>query len=312
MQHFFANGKLLLTGEYYVLENALALALPSRLGQHLTVENRPISPPTLQWDSYDKDGKSWLSITFRLPTLEIIKSTNVEKAIFLQKILLQAQQQNPIFLQNKQSYQVNTKLDFPLLWGLGSSSTLIANIAAWANVNPFTLAFKTIGGSGYDIACANYKQPILYQKNGQQPLVKMAAFSPIFQDQLYFVYLGKKQNSRTGIKHFYNNTTQHTLVVQRLDELTKAILVCTDLATFCDLLTEHEEIIQQAIQLPRAAALYFADYWGTVKSLGAWGGDFVLATSTKTKEETQQYFLNKGFETCVPYAKLVYSFIDLR
>ena len=30
--------------------------------------------------------------------------------------------------------------------------------------------------------------------------------------------------------------------------------------------------------MPRAQDLYFPDFKGVIKSLGAWGGDFVLAT----------------------------------
>ncbi len=49
----------------------------------------------------------------------------------------------------------------------------------------------------------------------------------------------------------------------------------------------------------------FSDYWGEVKSLGAWGGDFVLVTSKKPIEETREYFLNKGNDVFIPYAELI-------
>ena len=35
---FYSNGKLLITGEYLVLDGAKALALPTKYGQYLTVE----------------------------------------------------------------------------------------------------------------------------------------------------------------------------------------------------------------------------------------------------------------------------------
>jgi hypothetical protein len=37
-QTFYSNGKLLLTGEYVVLDGAEALALPTRFGQNLKVK----------------------------------------------------------------------------------------------------------------------------------------------------------------------------------------------------------------------------------------------------------------------------------
>ena len=36
-QHFYAKGKILLTAEYFVLDGAKGLALPSRLGQAMGV-----------------------------------------------------------------------------------------------------------------------------------------------------------------------------------------------------------------------------------------------------------------------------------
>lgn len=38
MISFKSNGKLLLTGEYLVLDGAVALALPTKMGQIMTVE----------------------------------------------------------------------------------------------------------------------------------------------------------------------------------------------------------------------------------------------------------------------------------
>ena len=38
MSRFYSHGKFLLTGEYLVLKGALALALPLKLGQSMTVE----------------------------------------------------------------------------------------------------------------------------------------------------------------------------------------------------------------------------------------------------------------------------------
>ena len=56
-----------------------------------------------------------------------------------------------------------------------------------------------------------------------------------------------------------------------------------------------------------AKDLHFKDYWGIIKSLGAWGGDFVLATSTESPEKTKAYFNERGFEIVLPYRELIYS-----
>ena len=49
----------------------------------------------------------------------------------------------------------------------------------------------------------------------------------------------------------------------------------------------------------------FADYWGAVKSLGAWGGDLVLVTSNQPKSDTEEYFKSKGFGVLIPYKELI-------
>ena len=41
---------------------------------------------------------------------------------------------------------------------------------------------------------------------------------------------------------------------------------------------------------------------GTIKSLGAWGGDFVLATGD---EEAQKYFKRKGYKTIIPFQDMI-------
>ena len=55
---FYSNGKLLLTAEYLVLDGATALALPTKFGQNLIVEQIE-SNKTIVWKSYDIDHSIW-------------------------------------------------------------------------------------------------------------------------------------------------------------------------------------------------------------------------------------------------------------
>jgi mevalonate kinase len=67
------------------------------------------------------------------------------------------------------------------------------------------LLAKTFGGSGYDIACATAKSAITYQLTTHcSRLTNAIDFNPTFKGYLYFVHLGKKQNSREGIQHYRN------------------------------------------------------------------------------------------------------------
>jgi mevalonate kinase len=318
-QHLFANGKLLLTAEYAVLDGATALALPTKLGQSLDI--KPSETNDLDWTSYDADGKIWFSATFDFDTFKRKKASDDGVATMLETIFaaaLHLKYDNSVAKnrgftppQYMTPFNAETRLTFPRNWGLGTSSTLIANIAQVFRVNPYALLAATFGGSGYDIACATADSPILFRLENGVAISENAAFSPVFSENLYFVYLGKKQNSREGIERY--KSKKMALAVQntegsyltKISDLTASFLTTSDIKTFEKLIVQHENIIASLIELPRAKTLYFADFWGEIKSLGAWGGDFVLATSDRTALETKKYFMSKGFETVLTYNEII-------
>jgi len=305
---YYSNGKLLLTGEYFVLDGAKSLAVPTTCGQDLTVEL--IQEPQLIWQSFTNEGECWLEAIFDLPKLRLANATfeAVEDggkdtiAENLNKILKETRKLNPAFLNSEKGFLVKTKLDFPKNWGLGSSSTLINNIANWAKVNPYKLLDNTFGGSGYDIACAQQNSPILFTKHNSEIIVEEVNFNPNFMDQLYFVHLNKKQNSREGIERYKKLKGNLTSELKQISELSEAFLTCNKLSDFEKLMMEHELIVSKTIQLKPIQQELFPDYFGQTKSLGAWGGDFILATGN---EETPNYFNQKGFQTVIPYRDLV-------
>ena len=304
----YSNGKLLLTGEYFVLDGAKSLAVPTTCGQDLVIE--PINEPQLIWKSFTNKGECWLEAIFDLPKLRLVSSTfdsekdggNDKLAENLKEIVLQAKKINPEFLNSEKGFKVTTNLTFPKNWGLGTSSTLINNIANWATINPYKLLENTFGGSGYDIACAQNNTPILYTKNGFEPIIERVDFNPVFKDQLYFVYLNKKQNSREGIKRFKELKGNLTSEINQISELTTAFLNCSVLKDFEKLIIAHEQLVSKTIKLEPIQKLLFSDYFGQTKSLGAWGGDFILVTGN---ENTPSYFKQKGFETIIPYQDLI-------
>lgn len=304
--NFHGNGKLLLSGEYYVLDGALALALPTNVGQKLRVSYALSEHRVLHWKSYDNDGQLWFEAKFDVDTFECLDHLVSQKSLLLQKILRMARVLSKNFLRANQYVLVETYLEFPRLWGLGSSSTLIYNIAKWANINAFELLFKTMGGSGYDVACADAEKAILYEKpKVGSPNSTEVVFNPPFKDKIYFVYLGKKQSSSEGISHYKSLTAQKDELITKLSTITQKFLLAQTLAEFDELIREHESLIAQSLKMQRVKETLFADYWGEIKSLGAWGGDFVLVTSEKTKSETQEYFTNKGLNVFLEYEELI-------
>lgn len=303
-QQFRGNGKLLITGEYFVLDGAKALALPTRLGQLLRIDE--IEESKLIWESYDEQKNAWFKAEFALSDFEIVHSEDEKIAATLQQILLKARVQNNAFLTDNQGVKCRTKLEFPRDWGLGSSSTLIYMIAKWAEVNPYWLLKETMGGSGYDIACAGINRPILYQRNGINPLIEEIDFKPPFAENLYFVHLGKKQNSRDGIARYRSYDKDKEFAIQRIQLLTENILTCSELLDFEELIISHESLISTYLELPTIKKSHFSDYWGALKSLGAWGGDFILATSDKDAAATRSYFSKKGFETVLTFEEMIF------
>ena len=297
---YYSNGKLLLSGEYGVLDGALALAIPTQYGQSLKIKSS--NTPTLHWESLDPKGTVWFSAEFDTNSLTTLSSSDKALAKPLEQLLMQAKALNSDFYLPSSGVQAISQLSFPRNWGLGSSSTLINNIAQWAKVDPYVLLQATFGGSGYDIACAQYNSPILYQLKQDSPFVKEVHFDPSFKDQLYFVYLNQKQNSRTAIANYRKQNFEKKAVINALTEVTQNLLNAESLVEFERLLEDHEFTLSKVLQIAPVKELLFPDYFGTVKSLGGWGGDFVLATGN---EKTPGYFKTKGFDTVIPYQEMV-------
>ncbi len=290
----------MLTGEYFVLDGALALALPCQRGQQLVVDDT--TQGTHYWKSYDDQERIWFEVRFDL-SLRILTTSDQPTALRLQQILQYLQGIKPTLFTNGLHW--TTRLSFPRRWGLGTSSTLLHNLAQWAEVNPYHLLFETMGGSGYDIACAGATGPIYYFKSKDRGFANSIPFSPDFRKQLYFVYLNKKQDSRAGIAHYKKNFRGDQGLIQQVSDLTQRISKAASLSDFAAGLLEHEMLLAKVLSLPRAQDLYFADYPGVIKSLGAWGGDFVLATSEESPSETLSYFKQKGFETVLSYNDMI-------
>ena len=212
---------------------------------------------------------------------------------------------NPLFLTHKHGFIVKSHLEFSKGWGWGSSSTLYANIARWADIDPFTLYFALENGSGYDIACAHAKQAVLYQLRGKDPLYQEIDFNPPFRANLAFVYSGKKQDTRTSILGFKSEINKHTTESEQITQLTKEISDSRKLNDFLYFLKEHEKIISSLVGSEMIQEKEFRDFEGIIKSLGAWGGDFLLAASNNGFDYIRQYFHNKGLDIIFGFDQII-------
>ena len=305
MVKFHANGKLMLTGEYLVLQGARALALPLNLGQSLEVTTIDDANGMIHWDAYTPKG-FWFASIFSKHDFTVHASDDMDKADNLSRIFKAIKSLNPNILQDKKDYFFTTRLEFDSEWGLGSSSTLISLLAQWAEVDPYELLKITMGGSGYDIACATASQPIIYRLENGSPIVEKADFNPGFKDKLYFVYQGHKQSSGKEVKSFKERAQKYdfSLEVSEISGLSENLIKATSFNDFCALLTRHEEIMSRCLEQPSLKSQY-PDFQGVIKSLGAWGGDFFLAATELPEKEVIGYFKKKGLETIIRYKDIV-------
>ena len=319
MSRYYSHGKFLLTGEYLVLKGALALALPLKLGQNIEIETLASNENCLHWEAFRPEGK-WFSVTLNRENLVNCSTDDPDKASRLSQILQAVKQLNPKAFEGN-DLNFTTRLDFDPNWGLGSSSTLIANLARWANVNPYELLKLTFGGSGYDIACATAEGPIYYQLAGLDcfvprndakrqsepaPIVEPVDFNPPFAKHLFFIYQGQKQSSSKEIKAFLAKANPADLQkdIEAVSEISRAVPKCESLDEFALLMQCHERIIARCIgQEP--VQKRFRDFEGVLKSLGAWGGDFILAATDWDESQVKDYFTRKGLEVIFNYKDIV-------
>lgn len=306
-RQYYGHGKLMITGEYLALQGAKVLAMPTKLGQMMVVRTRPSNAPMLHWRGIDCEGKLWFSAKFELWhfNLEIFNDSNEllteavdpDKVYYLQKILLAARQLNPHFLRDEEDVFVETRLEFPLDWGLGSSSSLIYNVAQWAYISPFKLSANISSGSHYDVACAQSLDPIMYQldlsNDEPTPTWQSVKFDPLFKDHLFFMYRGNKKDTAAEIERFKNLEHSPEFIkksVKAISEISTTMLETDSFDQFCHLIESHEEIVASVIDQAPLKLKYYPDFEGCMKSLGAWGGDFALVATRLPYDTVKNYF----------------------
>ncbi len=299
---FYSNGKLLITGEYVVLDGAIALALPTKYGQNLIIEEG--ENQIIAWKSFDADGSIWFES--HIPFSSIIRKERFDDSATIKntliEILHEAYLMNSDFITNSKGYIITTALTFPKFWGLGTSSTLINNVAQWLEIDAFTLLRKSFGGSGYDIACAQNNSAILYQLVDEKPITTLVNFNPSFTDKIHFVYLNRKQNSKTAIAAYYSNHGNIRKTIPAINKITHAVVDASEPKVFAHELQKHEIEMSEILEMKTVKEALFDDFHGTIKSLGAWGGDFVMVIS---KENPTAYFKERGYEIIIPYDEMI-------
>ncbi|ASW75034.1 30S ribosomal protein S6 [Chryseobacterium piperi] len=301
MGEIFSPGKLMLTSEYFAIDGALVLAVSTRLGQEFFFEESKDGRSLVYWEAYHQN-QLWLKAVIDYHHWQILETNIQASAEFILKTLKNVQSLSETRFKSSSSYHLKTNLQFPADYGLGSSSTLMNNLAEWSGIDPFHLNNISLGGSGYDIAVAKEKSAILYQSKPEIQYEKIN-FNPEFKNELIFIHLNQKQNSREAIS-LYKSKIKSPYLIEEFSNLTRKILLCNELDNFSQLMTFHEQKISDFLEIPTVKEKIFTDCPVFVKSLGAWGGDFVMSTKFRGFRD---YFWGKGFTTIFEWDDIINS-----
>lgn len=251
------------------------------------------------------DGNSWFTSTISLYTFEAVKTTDDSTSTYLCKLLKNATRLNSEFLGKWAGYKVETRLEFDRSWGLGSSSTLTHLIAEWADVNALMLHWKVSNGSGYDVATSMTGSPTLFFTTDEETSYTAIDWLPSFRNNLFFVHLGSKQDSSKAVKAYLKRGKARMKAIEPISKITDQMQSVSSLADFESLCQKHNNIVSEASGLTCVADDQFADYdLGAIKPLGAWGGDFILATGPD-EAAVRTYFAGKGLDTVFAYKDII-------
>ena len=297
MKSFYSNGKVLLTGEYSVLNGSLAIGLPTKMGQDMLVEN--ILNEKISWLSFNMNSEKWFECLFDLKSLNVLGTSDKNISLRLKKILKASRDLNSKFL--KTGKKIITNLDFDYKWGLGTSSTLINNISKWAEINPYELLKKTFGGSGYDLACAEANSPILFSLNSGKEKIIPINFNPKFKKNLFFIYQNKKQNTKRSVKEYKKQNILNKSIINNISKISTDLISTSNINEFRRLIDYHENIMSSVLRI-NSINKKFSDYEGSIKSLGAWGGDFFFAVGP---EDSLDYFKKRNYKIGYKYADFI-------
>jgi len=286
----------MLTSEYVVLGGAKSLALATQKGQSMTIQSS--LSDSIQWTAQDIHGNTWFSGHFNDQGV-VIEASDTETAERLSSLLKFIHQNKPQLIDS--GLAINTSLEFDRSWGLGSSSTLVANLSKWSGLDGLSLLHAAFKGSGYDVAVGCHNAGGVYTISENSYEFDEVAWNPSFNNQLHFIHQGQKRDTAQAIKGFDRSELRES-DIEWFSNCTNQIIDCTDILDFEMLMEEHEMRMSEILAEPTLKTSSFNDYHGLIKSLGAWGGDFFLATGSA---DDMNYFRKRGLDTIIPFNEMI-------
>lgn len=275
----------MLAGEYAVMCGVEALALPVRAGQWQHVWEMPAKGVSkLVWQSKDADGGVWFECRVDTDIMHVSETTSETYSDTLLRLLFCIKEQKPELFLHK-NIRIETECEFNRSFGLGSSSTLVCNLAKWSGVNAHLLQERAFGGSGYDVAVGNLGRPLVYWLENNEPNWSSWQLPPDFTHDWYLAFPGEKQNSRdslAGVKAQLDKISSDVALLQQMNACIQAIKSPRSLPMLEAMLEMWQALLSQRLDLPRPYETLGLSpvKGGLCKYLGAWGGDVLLINRT--------------------------------
>ena len=279
----------MLTAEYLVMAGADALVMPINKEQELWLEES--SNSLLKWESYFNQDL-WFEAVFHPDDFRVMSSTDIKKANYVSGLLKSALK----LTKNRPRLHhsvIKTDLQFNPDWGMGSSSTLIVNLSHLFDINAFDLHKSVSNGSGFDIAAGMSGFPFRYRLKRNKREISPIILPDLFYEHAYFVYLGKKVSSDQAIESFNPSDPTWKMPVKYINEITAQFSEVDSFEELSRITAEHEMFMSEVLGMA-SPVKRFADYPYGMKSLGAWGGDFIMVMHPRNKKEVEKYFHHKG------------------
>jgi len=113
----------------------------------------------------------------------------------------------------------------------------------------------------------------------------------------------KKKDSNEAVKQFRAQTVFDD-DIEKMKRIIIAVANATQVDVFEEAMEESEKLLSRILKLKPVKEILFPDYPYAIKSLGAWGGDFFMATFRK-EVEARKYFEEKGYTTLFNYNELI-------
>ncbi|MCB8999087.1 MAG: hypothetical protein H6540_03320 [Bacteroidales bacterium] len=89
--------------------------------------------------------------------------------------------------------------------------------------------------------------------------------------------------------------------IREIDAITDGMLACTELREFRHLMREHENIISKLLGIPSISEKQLNDFNGDIKSLGAWGGDFIMLATDMPRDYVISWLRKRDMNTWFTY-----------